>query len=88
VRVFDLPSGPVDTFDWLMAATTHSDFSQRCWRVHDNLHVWVGGEMSDPNWAAFDPLFWRITRWSIACGASGSTTIRAPIPALTSSTGR
>jgi tyrosinase len=51
-------SSTVDTLKWLMAAPTHTEFSQRCWRVHDNVHVWVGGEMSDPNWAAFDPLFW------------------------------
>ncbi len=58
LREFDLGDQRVDTLKWLMSATTHSDFSQRCWRVHDNIHVWVGGEMGDANWAAFDPLFW------------------------------
>lgn len=58
LREFQIAEGTVDTLGWLMGATTHTDFSQRCWRLHDNLHVWVGGEMQDPNWAAFDPLFW------------------------------
>ena len=41
-----------------MSSPSYSQFMQRCWRVHDNVHVWVGGEMSDANWAAYDPLFW------------------------------
>jgi tyrosinase len=48
-------------YDWLMEPTSFEEFQQRCWRLHDNIHVWVGGEngqMSDPSWAAFDPLFW------------------------------
>jgi tyrosinase len=48
-------------YDWLMEATSYEEFQMRCWRLHDNIHVWVGGpkgQMSDPNWAAFDPLFW------------------------------
>ena len=49
---------PRGAWAWIMAAKTYSEFSQRCWRVHDNIHVWVGGEMQDPAWAAFDPLFW------------------------------
>ncbi len=43
---------------WIMSAPSYTEFWQRCARVHDNVHVWVGGEMEDQNWAAFDPLFW------------------------------
>jgi tyrosinase len=53
---------PLASFrDWLMEATSYDEFQTRCWRLHDNIHVWVGGangQMSDPRWAAFDPLFW------------------------------
>ncbi len=48
-------------YEWLMEPTSFEEFQQRCWRLHDNVHVWVGGrngQMSDQNWAAFDPLFW------------------------------
>jgi tyrosinase len=48
----------VDLYKWMMAPSSHIEFNQRCWRLHDNIHVWVGGTMSDPNWAAYDPLFW------------------------------
>jgi tyrosinase len=47
--------------DWLMEASSYDEFWGRCARLHDNVHVWVGGhggQMQDPNWAAFDPLFW------------------------------
>jgi tyrosinase len=43
---------------WVMAAPSYEEFWKRCARVHDNVHVWVGGQMEDQNWAAFDPLFW------------------------------
>jgi tyrosinase len=52
------PGTPRGAWDWVMGANTYNEFSQRCWRVHDNIHVWVGGQMQDPAWAAFDPLFW------------------------------
>jgi tyrosinase len=48
----------VDLYAWIMDSPDYLQFMQRCWRVHDNIHVWVGGTMGDPNWAAFDPLFW------------------------------
>jgi tyrosinase len=48
----------VDLYAWMMDSPSYSEFSQRNWRLHDNIHVWLGGTMSDPNWAAFDPLFW------------------------------
>jgi tyrosinase len=53
-----IPGAPGGVLEWMMAAPSYSEFMGRNWRVHDNIHVWVGGEMSDPNWAAFDPLFW------------------------------
>jgi tyrosinase len=53
-----LPGSTGGAYGWIMGAPSYSEFMQRCWRVHDNVHVWVGGEMSDQNWAAFDPLFW------------------------------
>ena len=44
--------------DWLMEPASYTEFNRRMWMLHDNVHVWVGGSMSDPQWAAFDPLFW------------------------------
>jgi tyrosinase len=43
---------------WVMAATSFDEMRRRLEALHDNMHVWVGGEMSDPTWAAYDPLFW------------------------------
>ncbi len=48
----------VDTYEWLMSSTTFMQFSARCESIHDNVHGWVGGEMGDRTWAAYDPLFW------------------------------
>jgi tyrosinase len=48
----------VDLYRWVMDSPDYLQFMQRCWRVHDNIHVWVGGTMADANWAAYDPLFW------------------------------
>ena len=49
----------MDLCDWMQwNASPYTEFKQRCWRLHDNIHDWVGGEMTDPNWAAFDPIFW------------------------------
>jgi tyrosinase len=33
-------------------------FQDACENGHNYLHVWVGGDMADPDWAAFDPIFW------------------------------
>ena len=33
-------------------------FSEAFAGFHDNVHVWVGGEMGNTAWAAYDPLFW------------------------------
>lgn len=51
-------AGPPYDLTYVMAATSYTDFEQRLWEVHDTVHVWVGGTMGNPQWAAFDPLFW------------------------------
>lgn len=40
-----------------MQATSFLEFSQRIEAIHDDVHVWVGGIMSDITWAAYDPVF-------------------------------
>lgn len=53
---------PLSSFyKWMMKATSYEEFWSRCAAVHDNVHIWVGGnggQMADPTWAAYDPLFW------------------------------
>jgi tyrosinase len=34
------------------------DFNNRLENLHNWVHVWVGGTMSDVAYAAYDPLFW------------------------------
>lgn len=58
LRTATIGGQQVDLYNWMMSSPTYSQFEQRCWRLHDNIHVWVGGTMSDPNWAAYDPIFW------------------------------
>jgi tyrosinase len=58
LRQFQVADQWVDTWEWLMGSPSYTQFERRCWAVHDHVHGWVGGEMGDPNWAAFDPLFW------------------------------
>lgn len=36
----------------------HTGFSEAFAGIHDDIHNWVGGEMGNPVWAAYDPLFW------------------------------
>ncbi len=46
---------------WLKEAQSYERFRTRVEQLHDNIHVWVGGnggQIGDPNWAAYDPLFW------------------------------
>jgi tyrosinase len=43
---------------WLNTSPSWTQFRQRLERLHDNIHVWVGGTMADVPWAAYDPLFW------------------------------
>jgi tyrosinase len=50
--------GPPYDLTYVMGATSYSDFEERLWEIHDTVHVWVGGTMGNPDWAAYDPLFW------------------------------
>jgi tyrosinase len=34
------------------------DFTEQLENYHNNVHVWVGGDMGDIPFAAFDPIFW------------------------------
>jgi tyrosinase len=54
-----VPQLPYDS-QWrqAMQATSFLEFSQRVEAIHDDVHVWVGGIMSDITWAAYDPLFY------------------------------
>lgn len=48
-------------YEWVMESPSYEQFWNRCARPHNNIHLWVGGnggQMADPNWAAFDPIFW------------------------------
>lgn len=47
-----------DQVEQALDAPTFTDFSNFIENVHDNIHVWVGGTMSEIPVAAFDPLFW------------------------------
>jgi tyrosinase len=58
LRTATIGGQQVNLYDWMMKSPSYSEFEQRCWRLHDNIHVWVGGTMSDQNWAAYDPIFW------------------------------
>jgi tyrosinase len=53
---------PLPTTRWLNnLIDNHSsfvDFSNRLERTHGDIHVWVGGHMSDIGFAAYDPIFW------------------------------
>jgi len=44
--------------DQALAAPTFLDFTNFVEGFHDNVHVWVGGTMSEIPVAAFDPVFW------------------------------
>ena len=39
-------------------ASSWTDFSNRLEGIHGDIHVWVGGHMSDIGFAAYDPIFW------------------------------
>lgn len=45
-------------YEAAMAATNFNDFNSAITQVHDEVHMWVMGTMSDPSWAAYDPIFW------------------------------
>jgi tyrosinase len=58
LRTVTIGGKHTSVYDWMMSSPSYTQFEQRCWRLHDNIHVWVGGTMSDQNWAAYDPIFW------------------------------
>ncbi|MEM1299240.1 MAG: tyrosinase family protein [Pseudomonadota bacterium] len=37
--------------------TNWEEFSDTLQNLHDSVHVWVGGSMSDPAVASYDPIF-------------------------------
>lgn len=41
-----------------LSAPSYVDFSQRIEQIHNGVHVWVGGTMSEIPVAAYDPLFY------------------------------
>jgi tyrosinase len=49
--------GPQDLTD-VLAQPSFAVFSDACEDLHDGVHVWVGGTMSNISFAAFDPVFW------------------------------
>jgi tyrosinase len=56
-----LPSGGLPTtadVDLAMGAANFDDFTLECENLHNAVHVWVGGEMTDPRFAGWDPIFW------------------------------
>jgi tyrosinase len=52
----ELPT--VAAYEHATAATNFNDFNSRITQVHDEVHMWVMGTMRDPDWAAYDPIFW------------------------------
>ncbi len=42
----------------LLGVQQFTDFQQQVENIHDGIHMWVGGTMSDIATAAYDPLFW------------------------------
>jgi len=74
----------------VLALDDFLDFQTQLEDIHNHIHVWVGGTMSDIATAAYDPLFWahhamidRIWRlWQLAHSASGppATLIAQALP--------
>jgi tyrosinase len=52
----DLPTP--ETIDNLLELNDFGDFSDGLEDVHDSIHVWVGGDMAQIPFAAFDPIFY------------------------------
>lgn len=44
--------------DQAMAAANFDDFTFALEQLHNGVHVWVGGEMTDTRFAGWDPVFW------------------------------
>jgi len=47
-----------DQVQFLLGLGNFGDFSSQLQEVHDNVHVWVGGDMGVIATSAFDPIFW------------------------------
>jgi len=79
-----------------MAAPDFVDFSQQIERIHDGVHVWVGGTMSEIPVAAYDPLFyahhvmidrlWRIWQQQHPGAGPPARYLSAPLPPFPSLT--
>jgi tyrosinase len=57
----DPQAPPLPTSDVVTALLAHGDFTDfqnQLEDLHNGVHVWVGGTMSDIATAAYDPLFW------------------------------
>jgi tyrosinase len=88
---------PKDVQDAL-AAPNFLDFSQQVERIHDGVHIWVGGTMSEIPVAAYDPLFyahhvmidrlWWIWQLQHTGGDPPSRYLDAPLPPFPSLTVR
>jgi tyrosinase len=44
--------------DAIIAKPHWTDFTNALEQVHGEIHVWVGGHMSDIGFASYDPIFW------------------------------
>ena len=56
-----LPGGGLPSqadVDQAMSAANYDDFTQALENLHNAVHVWVGGEMTDQRFAGWDPIFW------------------------------
>jgi tyrosinase len=56
-----LPGGGAPTEEGValaMAAANYDDFTFALENLHNAVHVWVGGEMTDQAFAGWDPIFW------------------------------
>ncbi|HEX8050008.1 MAG TPA: tyrosinase family protein [Solirubrobacterales bacterium] len=45
-------------YEHALKAPSFTSFNERITEVHNFVHVWTGGTMSQGEWAAYDPLFW------------------------------
>ena len=54
---YDLP-GDLNYEEWILSAPSYTEFQRRLEALHGTVHVWTGGTMRDPEWAAYDPIFW------------------------------
>ncbi len=54
--VTDLPTP--DRIERIKKSKVFETFSHNLRNIHGGIHVWVGGSMSTPRYAAFDPIFW------------------------------